>query len=376
MSTRSPWTNILRCGWGLLLALAAAGPAAAHGWFSRAPDLRRLNASLHGTVVDHTRNHGRDRRLWSPALGEYRDLYVYLPPGFDPARRYPLLLWLHGFAQDEQSFTRDVIRPLDQAIACGRLPPLLVAAPDGSFQGKPCLLTAGSFFLNSIAGRFEDYLMRDVWDFLVARYPIRPEREAHVLGGVSMGAGAAWNLAIKYRDRVKFVVSVFPPLNPRWQDCHGDPLGDFAPDCAGWRTDFSRGHQAVGRFFGVVKVPLKKVVGPLYGSGKDPAVLARVSAENPLEMLKRYEVRPGELAAYIGYGGRDEFNLDAQVESFLYWARPRGFCPHVVYEPDGRHDRATAYKFIPSVIAWLGQQLAAYYPSGEASGPSGPEAVR
>src|SRR5262249_62399560 len=55
-------------------------------------------------IVDHTANHGKDNRIWSRSLYQRRDLYVYLPPGYDPSQRYPLILWLHGFTQDEQSF--------------------------------------------------------------------------------------------------------------------------------------------------------------------------------------------------------------------------------------------------------------------------------
>src|SRR5262249_50052193 len=54
--------------------------------------LRRVNRRLHGQVLDFTANHGRDNRIWSDALGEKRDLYVYLPPGFSPCKRYPLVV--------------------------------------------------------------------------------------------------------------------------------------------------------------------------------------------------------------------------------------------------------------------------------------------
>ena len=104
---------------------------------------------------------------------------------------------------------------------CGQLSPAIVAAPDGSLHGTDCMLSAGSFYINSKAGAFEDYLMTDVWDFLFTNYPIRPEPEAHVLAGASMGGGGAFNLAIKYRDRFKTVVGVFPPVNMRWLSCRG-----------------------------------------------------------------------------------------------------------------------------------------------------------
>src|SRR5437879_2961882 len=134
---------------GTFLALILiANPALAGGKF-RQISFHRRNSHLAGQLVDYTHNHGEDRRIWSNALGEPRDLYVYLPPGFDPAQQYPAMLWLHGFMQDEQSFLwNQVVDNLDHAIAQGQLPPVIVAIPDGSLSGRPQLLSASSFFIN------------------------------------------------------------------------------------------------------------------------------------------------------------------------------------------------------------------------------------
>jgi hypothetical protein len=65
---------------------------------------------------------------------------------------------------------------------------------------------------------------------------------------------------------------------------------------------------------------------------------------------------------FVGYGGRDEYNIDAQVESFLYSAKFRGIGVAVAFEPDGHHDGITAMKFMPSVVRWLAPQIAPYAP--------------
>jgi pimeloyl-ACP methyl ester carboxylesterase len=350
-------------GWlaGLVFLLGLPACAAqANGWLERR-ELERANQRLHGQVIDHTNNHGKDRRIWSEALGQLRDLYVYVPPGYDPKQCYPVVIWLHGFAQDEHSFLEDVIPPLDRAIADGKLPPVIVAAPDGSLNGRACWLSAGSFFLNTKAGNFENFLVRDVWSFLVRYYPIRPEPEAHVLAGVSMGGGAAFNLGIKYRDCFKVVVGIFPPLNNRWLDCHGRYMGNFDPNCWSWRTDFQRGHEVVGRFYGVVTIRLRQVVDPLYDR-RSPQTLEDISRDNPIEMIDRFGLKDGELAMYVAYGGKDQFNIDAQVESFLFVARQRGLCVSVGYDPKGKHDRATALKLMPGIVDWLAARLAPYSP--------------
>ncbi len=343
----------------VVLLLVSGSRATAHV-LPKPFKLVRTNQKLHGCVVDHTKNHGHDNSIWSPALEQKRDLYVYLPPGFDCNKKYPFILWLHGFSQDEESFLDDVIPHLDKAIACGQLPPTIIAAPDGSFRGVSSLLSTGSFFLNTPrGGDFEHYLMIDVWDFLMRNYPILPEPEAHVIAGVSMGGGAAFNKAIKHPDKFKSVLGMFPPVNVRWLDCHGKYMRPFDPDCWGWRTDFSRRIEVVGSF-SLLKIRQAKIVGPLYGV-RNRDTVDHVARENPIEMLDEYDVREGRLAMYIAYGGKDEFNITAQVESFLYRARERGLTVHVGYDPEGHHDRATAKKLMPGALEFLAQRLAAYH---------------
>jgi S-formylglutathione hydrolase FrmB len=344
----------------VLLGLLPWSSASAHP-IRRFFELDRVNRQIAGHVLDYTHNHGDDHRIWSPILGQKRDVYVYVPPGFDPCKHYPLILWLHGHAEDEFVFLRDVIEPLDAAIRDGRLPPSIIVAPDGSVRGVDCFLSAGSFFLNSEAGRFEDYLMVDVWNFAVSHFPIRPEREAHAIIGVSMGGGAAFNKAIKYPERFGSVVGMFPPLNLRWQDCHGRYRGNFDPDCWGWRTDFVNRRTVVARFYGI-PIRLRMLLNPLY-SRRNPEALPEIIRNNPIEMLDLYDVQPGQLNMYVAYGGKDQFNIDAQVESFLYVAHTRGLEVGVGYDPKGKHDRPTAEKLMPGVIDWLAPHLAPFAPA-------------
>ena len=105
----------------MLIVLVGLAPASAHG-IPHPLQLERLNRRLSGQVLDFTHNHGRDRRIWSEALHQKRDMYVYLPPKYDPNKRYPIIFWLHGFAQDEHSFLEYAVEPLDRAMAYGQAP--------------------------------------------------------------------------------------------------------------------------------------------------------------------------------------------------------------------------------------------------------------
>lgn len=310
---------------------------------------------LHGRVLDFTHNHGADRRIWSPALGQRRDLYVYLPPGFDPAHKYPLTIFLHGATQDEQFFLQEQVAHFDRAITQGHLPPVIIAAPDGSVHGQPTLREPTSFWANSRVGCFEDYLMTDVWNFLMKSFPIRPEREAHALVGASAGGSASFALAIKHRDRVKVAIGFMPLLNLRYADGHGRYRTDFDPHNFSMR-DRMHGLEALGRPR-LFMVRFSHLYGPMFGRG--PEAVAGMSRINPLELMESCNLRKGELDLYVAYGGRDEFNVKAQVDSFLYFAHLRGIDVTVDYDPCGRHDLASAMRQFPAAVRWASAHIPA-----------------
>lgn len=352
-----------RNGWlGSLMALCLlAAPALGGPLGNRAfpvKHLERTNRKLCGTVLDFTCHHGDDNGLWSAALCQKRDLYVYLPPCYDPTKSYPVMLWLHGFMQDEKHFL-DYVHFFDQAICCGKLAPMIIAAPDGTIRGRPSIFQGNSFFLNSDAGNFEDYLIQEVWPFVFNNFPCRPEREAHVIAGLSMGGFAAYNQAIKHQELFKVAIGIYPPLNLRWVDCHGRHMANFDPSCWGWRTSVKRGCEVIGRFKCVVLVPLKLMLDPLFHH-RGPETVERLSLENPAEMILRGELKPGDLDLYVAYGGKDEFNLDAQAESFLHVAREHGIEIGVDYDPNGRHNMDTAVRFMPGIIDWLANLMAPF----------------
>lgn len=331
------------------------------GWGQAPPvllgpgQLARAQRHLCGQMLDFTANHGRDRRIWSAALCQRRDLYVYLPPGYDPSRKYPMALFLHGAAQDESFFLQAQVYRIDQAIAAGQLPPIIIAAPDGSLRGRATIFKPATFFANSRAGRFGDFVMQDVWDFMHAHFPIQPEREAHALIGVSMGGSAAYALAIKHRERVKAAIGIHPPLNLRWENSRGEYRAPFHPEDWGMRESL-RGWEALGRrkFF---TLRFRDLFGPAFGRGAQ--AMAQISAINPLEMLDSYDVRPGEFDFFVAYGGRDEFNVAAQVESFVWRARERGLEVGVAYDPRGKHDLATGLRLWPEVLRWAAKHTPA-----------------
>jgi S-formylglutathione hydrolase FrmB len=311
---------------------------------------------LHGHVIDFTKNHWGDKRIWSPALGEKRDLYVYVPPGYDPAKKYPLVIFLHGAVQDEQFFLKKLVKPYDKSIAEGKLPPMVMAAPDGSILGRPSFFKMASFWANTDAGRFEDYVMEDVWCFLMENFSIVPEREGHILIGGSAGGAGAFQCAIKHRDKVKIALGFLPALNLRWVDCKERYRAPFDPECWGWREK-PRPLEKIGRTRGPA-IRAYNLFEPLVGHGPD--AMLKLSRFNPIEVMDAYDLKPGELDLWVGYGGKDELNIAAQVESFLYRARERGVEVAVEFDPEGRHNPEAGRRLYPGALRWITPLLERY----------------
>src|SRR5262249_8940878 len=102
-----------------------------------------------------------------------RNLHVYLPPEFDPSRRYPALLAIVGFSGTGASlfnvdpFGENLAERLDRLILSGRSAPVIVVAPDSFTR------LGGNQYINSTAtGRYEDYLVREVVPFVEKTYAV------------------------------------------------------------------------------------------------------------------------------------------------------------------------------------------------------------
>ncbi len=185
---------------------------------------------------------------------------------------------MHGFGDDERLLLR-LAPKIDEEICQGKLPPVIIAAPDGTFTGEPSCYQPGSFFINSRAGDYEDWVLQDMWDYVCTHYPIRPEREAHVLAGVSMGGFAAFNLGIRHRNAFGVAVGLHPPLNLRWCDVNGNYFADFDPSIWSWRCKLDNPHEVIAKFHaGLIKIRVGQVINPLFGFG-DEALLCHLPAK-------------------------------------------------------------------------------------------------
>jgi S-formylglutathione hydrolase FrmB len=329
-------------------------------------DLEHVNRGLAGEVIDYTRNHGSDRRIFSPILGMPRDLYVYVPPGYDPRRAYPLVLFLHMASVDEHYFVRSKLaKEIDEMILRGEFPPAVVATPDGTYNGSSRLSAAHSLFVNGAGGRYEDHLLLEIIPFLTANYSIRPERQAHALLGASAGGYGTMSLAIAHRDYFGAVATLSSPLNLRYSNCDGRYFENFDPATFRWKTKYEP-NEVIGRsVFRLRGIRAKRFMGPVFGAGD--IVAARIAMTNPADQIFNTNLQPGELAIYVNYGGRDNFNFDAQDESFAWLAASRGIALTLVRDPNGTHSPRYLRANRGLALAWLGQHLLPPAPPADGS---------
>ena len=167
---RSCARTLLLCG--VLLAVYAV--AAASDTRPQKTPTGPQNALASGRVECST--------VASKLLGRSMRFCAVLPPSYDaqPARRFPVLYWLHGLGQDEQSFIGSGgLALLEERRAQGRLGEFLLITPDA---GR-------SFYLNSRDGhnRYEDFFITEFVPAMERRFRILAGRATRGISGVSMG---------------------------------------------------------------------------------------------------------------------------------------------------------------------------------------------
>jgi enterochelin esterase family protein len=148
-------------------------------------------AIAHGTVVRELHQ--------SAVLGAPRYLNVYLPPGYDASRTYPVIYLLHGGGNDYGHWvfdgTADLI--MDTLIDRGVLPPTVVIMPDGNVLDQHRVpgatrLQFSEEFRAELLRVHPRYLIEDVLPFAESRYRVDGANRA--IAGLSMGCMQAWNL--------------------------------------------------------------------------------------------------------------------------------------------------------------------------------------
>ncbi len=127
----------------------------------------------------------------SAALDREMNLNVYVPSDYDPGQRYPVLYLIHGYGGDEKAWVDlGIDKAADRLIADGRITPLLIVMPEMN----------NSYGINSSQGKYEDFLAKDVVDYVDAHYSTIVDRSGRSIGGLSMGGFISLHTAFLHPD--------------------------------------------------------------------------------------------------------------------------------------------------------------------------------
>ena len=161
----------------------------------------------------------------STVTGGKRPAMVYTPPGYSPARKYPVLYLLHGIGGNETHWTQfgaaDGI--LDNMIADNKGVPMIVVMPNGRASNEPSTMFGGrggprggpagdpARGAGARAGgpggtgmgvefqayaAFERELISDLVPHIESHYSVQAGREHRALAGLSMGGGQSLNFGL------------------------------------------------------------------------------------------------------------------------------------------------------------------------------------
>jgi S-formylglutathione hydrolase FrmB len=124
---------------------------------------------------------------------------VYLPAGYDagaaehPARPYPVLYFLHGLGDNEQTlFNSGGWTLLDDLRHQHKMGDFLMVAPEGR----------RSFYINSADGsvRYDDFFLQELMPHVESKYRVRAGRAGRAISGISMGGYGALRFAFAHPE--------------------------------------------------------------------------------------------------------------------------------------------------------------------------------
>ena len=139
----------------------------------------------------------------STALGRFRRMHVYTPPGYESGRgRYAVFYLLHGAGDNDDAWS-SVGRAgfiLDNLIAAKQARPMVVVMPAGHTSrgpGSPMGRTATEEFVNDV--------VKDVMPYVETHYRVLKGRANTAIAGLSMGGGQTLQVAIPRLERFGYI---------------------------------------------------------------------------------------------------------------------------------------------------------------------------
>ncbi|MBR4510644.1 MAG: carbohydrate binding domain-containing protein [Ruminococcus sp.] len=180
--------------------------------YKAAPDSYFRQPANHGTVVKENYN----------GINGNKNMYVYLPYGYDKSKKYNVFYLMHGGGESEETYFNDdainIDIMLDNMIANGDIEPMIVVTP--TFNKAP-----------SADGVWEE-MRKSIIPYVEGKYStyangntsvdgLRASRYHRAYGGFSMGGGSTW---ANFNNNLD-IIAYFMPLSGHCWDGAGKVLG-------------------------------------------------------------------------------------------------------------------------------------------------------
>ena len=212
--------------------------------------------------------------LKSRILGETVRYCVLLPSSYDSAAhradRYPVLYYLHGLGDNEQTLFKtggwNLIEDLRGQHKVGEF---LIATPDAK----------ASFYVNSADGkvRYSDFFLQEFIPYIENKYRIRRERRFRAISGLSMGGYGALHFAFANPDMFSAVSAQSAALMTASPRELSAGLGSGSP------------------------------LGAVFGN---PINASHWMENDPLSLARKNKAGIGKLAIYFNCGRDDEYGFE------------------------------------------------------------------
>ena len=245
--------------------------------------------------------HVEYKAFQSKLLGREIRYGVYFPPSYaiSPARKYPVLYFLHGLFEDETRWSSrgGTDRIMDRMIADGKIGEFIVAIPNG----------ATSFWVNTRDGKekWEDMILTEFIPMIESNFRVNASRTNRGISGTSMGGYGALEIAMK----------------------HPDLFGSVSSHSAVLLKDLSAAKVADRRI-----QMFQSLFDKIYGINQD---LIYWEANNPMSLVKDTK-RFNGLKIYFDCGTDDNYGFDVGTRELDEMLTKSGY-PHEAHLYPGRH---------------------------------------
>ena len=205
---------------------------------------------------------------------------VYLPSGYDagaaqhPPQRYPVLYFLHGLGDNEQTlFNSGGWTLLDDLRNQHKMGDFLIAAPEGR----------RSFYINSTDGsvHYNDFFLQEFMPAIESKYRVRGGRAGRAISGISMGGYGALRMAF----------------------AHPELFSAVSAQSAALITETPQQLDAAMR----AGAPLAAVLAAVFGK---PISVSHWNENNPFLLAKKNVAAVRKLAIYFNCGQDDNYRFE------------------------------------------------------------------